>query len=248
MCWTDFVKHFTNLDICLLNPAAAKNDDRTAWNAASHQGSWQMYVNAGGATGPMYHSNPQFIMALGGIPPEEPMIAGTGDSAAEAWLQMALRTAATMVPLARGRRGLVYMVLEVSRDRWRAQAAERPEASHSITTDEALMQYENMLTNVGTALGLAKQPTTTKAKTHLRELGQEGGVLASRLGQLSKVRNRRAHPGATHRLLAQVQQLVRTIKHDSSSKEPEEEATFYKEKKRSSPRRMRSAKRSQRSR
>ena len=92
------------------------------------------------------------------------------------------------------------------------------------------MQYENMITNIGTALGLAKQPTTTKAKTHLRELGQEGGVLASRLGQLSKVRNRRAHPGATHRLLAQVQQLVRTIKHDSSSKEPEEEATFYKEK------------------
>ena len=64
MCWTDFVKHFTNLEICLLNPAAAKNDDRTAWNAASHQGSWQMYVNAGGAAGPMYHSNPQFIMAL----------------------------------------------------------------------------------------------------------------------------------------------------------------------------------------
>ena len=138
-------------------------------------------------------------------------VAETGDNADEAWLQMALRTAATTGPSARGRRGLYYMVLEVSRDRWRRVASTTTaEDLHTGTTDtdETLQQFENLLAGIGTALGLAKQPTVTEAKTQLRELGKQGTVLASRLGQQSKDRNRRAHPGAAQRLLAQVEQLA----------------------------------------
>ena len=77
--------------------------------------------------------------------------------------------------------------------------------------DTALLDFECLLNDLRFLGEFKGKPSVTEAKCWLRGLGDLGGQFASRLGRLSKQRNRRAHPDAAHSFLHDVHSLLDTI-------------------------------------
>jgi len=71
----------------------------------------------------------------------------------------------------------------------------RPEGTLPVGDGAALQHFEDALEAVGVMAGVAK-PNVSEAKRLLRCRGDAGKVLASRLGRLSRRRNKAAHPDA----------------------------------------------------
>ena len=155
------------------------------------------------------------------------------------WLRMALAEAQQAATSAKDLRVLRWMVLELSQQH--QTTANHPNHDKGSRSYEEIADYEDLLADIGRAFGWGEKPTTTKAKLHLRQFGQPGCTLASRLGQLSKDRNRKAHPDATTRLLTDLHFFLarRREEHDEQvgeaqqpnkeqkdeSDEPEQEST-----------------------
>ena len=76
----------------------------------------------------------------------------------------------------------------------------QPDQGRSVA--EELLDFEGLLRGIGACAGrLGSKPTVSEAKRWLRGLGEPGGRFASRLGAISKQRNRQAHPDAGMALL-----------------------------------------------
>ena len=96
-----------------------------------------------------------------------------------------------------------------------------PASDEGEEANPLLYTYEELLSAVGTLAGVDK-PGISQAKHILRQHGDHGHRLASRLGRVSKLRNGKAHPDVS--LLREVAALGAGHLSASDEHEPENEA------------------------
>uniref|UniRef100_A0A673BEG6 calpain-2 n=1 Tax=Sphaeramia orbicularis TaxID=375764 RepID=A0A673BEG6_9TELE len=66
MSYSDFMKHFSRLEICNLTPDTLESDDVGHWNHYQFEGMWRIGATAGGCRNnpATFTSNPQFVVRL----------------------------------------------------------------------------------------------------------------------------------------------------------------------------------------
>ncbi|XP_043993183.1 calpain-2 catalytic subunit-like [Gambusia affinis] len=66
MSYSDFIKHFSRLEICNLTPDTLESDEVGHWNNYQFEGMWRVGSTAGGCrnNAATFSSNPQFVMRL----------------------------------------------------------------------------------------------------------------------------------------------------------------------------------------
>ncbi|XP_031733000.1 calpain-2 catalytic subunit-like [Anarrhichthys ocellatus] len=66
MSYSDFIKQFSNLEICNLSPDTLMSDDVGHWNNYQYEGMWRVGSTAGGCRNnpATFSSNPQFVVRL----------------------------------------------------------------------------------------------------------------------------------------------------------------------------------------